>query len=100
MIILTIGFIYEWSKGALYFTRHPDDSPSSGITPLLLTSLFRERGNYYPRGTPPLRGRGGFFFFPRDPLCGDRYIRAQSMPLLRTIVTPYTRSSMLYKLGI
>jgi len=34
LIILTIGFIYEWSKGALYFTRNPDDSASSGITPL------------------------------------------------------------------
>jgi NADH-quinone oxidoreductase subunit A len=33
LIILTIGFIYEWSKGALYFTRNPDDSASSGITP-------------------------------------------------------------------
>jgi len=39
LVILTIGFVYEWGKGALYFTRptSTDDSASSSITPSPLT---------------------------------------------------------------
>jgi hypothetical protein len=41
LIILTIGFIYEWSKGALYFTRQRFPLTSNYFVKLNITIIFR-----------------------------------------------------------